>query len=316
VTTSGRALVALPTAALLACVCTEQQVIPHQGRFGIYALRLESGAVRLLWSTDDRISGLALNQTGDRFALSRRYGTDDQQHEEICTIAWNGSGFTRLTDNDYLDTYPVWSPDGTRLGYLSWPDSTLDIYVMRAAGDSARLLFDSGSHDGDPSWVGSRIAFTSGSRVWMMDDDGTNAAPVTDPPRAGEMGSANLPFGDYDPRLRPDGARIVFERLVDDRSASGNYDLFLTSPDGTGLLRLTTTGFTQGMANWSRDGERLVFVVAAVGETGQYRIWQLNADGSDCRNITPDYFPQVFLCHDPLYSADDSEVCFIGEWWQ
>jgi Tol biopolymer transport system component len=150
----------------------------------------------------------------------------------------------------------------------------------------------------------------------MMDDDGTNAAPVTDPPRAGEMGSANLPFGDYDPRLRPDGARIVFERLVDDRSASGNYDLFLTSPDGTGLLRLTTTGFTQGMANWSRDGERLVFVVAAVGETGQYRIWQLNADGSDCRNITPDYFPQVFLCHDPLYSADDSEVCFIGEWWQ
>ena len=32
--------------------------------------------------------------------------------------------------------------------------------------------------------------------------------------------------------------------------------------------------------------------------------------------ITPDYFLDNFLCHDPIFSPDESEVIFIGEWWE
>ncbi|MCJ7832385.1 MAG: hypothetical protein MUP92_02940 [Actinobacteria bacterium] len=38
-----------------------------------------------------------------------------------------------------------------------------------------------------------------------MDSDGSDARPITDPPRVGEWGNAVLPFGDYDPRISPDG---------------------------------------------------------------------------------------------------------------
>ena len=41
----------------------------------------------------------------------------------------------------------------------------------------------------------------------------------------------------------------------------------------------------------------------------------MNADGSENQNITPDYYPADFLCHDPIFSKDDSIVYFIGEWY-
>ena len=38
---------------------------------------------------------------------------------EIVISNIDGTGVTRLTENDYLDNFPVWSPDGTRLAYLT-----------------------------------------------------------------------------------------------------------------------------------------------------------------------------------------------------
>jgi len=91
-----------------------------------------------------------------------------------------------------------------------------------------------------------------------MNSDGTNARRVTDPPRAGEWGDAVLPFGDYDPRISPDGSRVVFERLVDDSTQYGNYDLFMVNLDGSSEIRLTENGWTQGLVSWSNDGQTLV----------------------------------------------------------
>jgi len=317
--TSRIRLVAILAIVALSARCfffNDGRLVPNEGRYGLYALDLASGDIGLIWATDDPLTNLALDPAGSRFAFSRRFGADDLEHEEICLVGTDGSGFRRLTDNSFLDTYPAWSPAGDRIAYLSWPDSTLDIYTMTSTGDSVQLLYDSGFHDADPNWVGSHIAFTTGSRVWLMNDDGTQARQVTDPPRAGEWGNAVLPFGDYDPRLSPDGARMVFERLVDDQTTHGNYDLFLVNTDGTGETRLTTTGWTQGVANWSPDGERLVYLVSAVGTEGRYDIWLTNADGTNPRCVVPGYVPAGFLCHSPLFDATGDTIYFIGQWWQ
>jgi Tol biopolymer transport system component len=293
----------------------DNRVVPHQYRFGIYWLCPASGDIGLFYSSSGRMSNLDLNRAGTRFVFAHRIGGDELADEEICLVDTDARWLHRLTDNDFLDTYPVFAPDGHRIVYLSWPDSTLDIWLMDSGGVPG-LLYDSGSHDGDPSWFGSRIAFTTGSRVWLMNDDGTNPVQVTDPPRAGEWGNAVLPFGDYDPRFSPDGSCIVFERLVDDQTIHGNYDLFAINPDGTNETRLTTTGWTQGMANWSPDGTELVFLVSAVGTEGRYDIWLMDADGSNRRDITPEYVPDDFLCHCPLFDASGDTVWFIGEWWE
>ncbi len=178
-----------------------------------------------------------------------------------------------------------------------------------------RLLYDSGFHDADLHWVGDKIAFTRNSQIWIMDEDGTGAIRLTDPPKAGEWGEAVLPFGDYDPRISPDGEKIVFERMVDDSSPHGNYDLFVIDSDGSNEKRLTDSGWTQGLAAWSPSGDRLVYSVAAVGDEGRYDIYMMNSDGSQIQDLTSQHFPPGLLAHEPVFSADGSKIFFIGEWW-
>jgi TolB protein len=292
-----------------------ESVVPYQERWGIYELDPSTRSVNLVYTTSYMITAVRLNSAGDTFAFSQRIDGDEDADEEICTLGVDGTGFRRLTHNDYMDVYPVWSPDGSRIAFLSWPSETLDIYVMDSDGGNQGLLYDSGFHDADIHWRGDKIAFTRNSQIWVMDDDGTGATQLTDHPRAGEWGNAVLPFGDYDPRINPDGSKIVFERMMDDASPHGNYDLFCVNIDGSGEAALTDTGWTQGMAVWSSSGEEMVYLVSAIGTEGRYDIYTVNSDGTDIRDLTSDLFPQAFLAHCPIFSPDDSKIYFVGEWW-
>ena len=186
---------------------------------------------------------------------------------------------------------------------------------MNADGSDQMELFDSDAHEADIDWVGDTIAFTKDSRIWIMNSDGSQGRPISDPPRVGEWGSANLPFGDYDPRISPDGSRVVFERLLGDETPHGNYDFFAIDLESSQETRLTSTGYAQGLASWSHSGEELVYIVGAIDQAGQYDIYLMSADGTNNRSITPETFPQQFLCHWAVFSRDDSAVFFIGEWW-
>jgi Tol biopolymer transport system component len=42
----------------------------------------------------------------------------------------------------------------------------------------------------------------------------------------------------------------------------------------------------------------------------------MNADGGGARNVTPDYFPDDFLCHAPSFSPDGGRLFFVGQWWE
>ena len=110
---------------------------------------------------------------------------------------------------------------------------------MDADGGNIHEVYDSGDHDSDLHCSGGKLAFTRDSQIWIMNEDGTGAAQVTDPPRADEWGDAVLPFGDYDPNLSSDGSRIVFERMVDDATTHGNYNLYVINTDGSGETAVT-----------------------------------------------------------------------------
>ena len=294
---------------------TQQTAVPQEYRWGIYSLSLDTGEVDLLYSNPETITVLRLNNAGDKFVFSQVVRVGDTTQEEIFTLSIDGQDLRRLTNNEFRDLYPAWSPDDEWVAFLSFRGSDLDIYIMDATGRNVKQLFNSGSHDADIHWVGDKIAFTAYNRIWIMNDDGTGAHQLTEPPRAGEWGNANLPFGDYDPRINSDGSKIVFERLVDDESIHGNYDLYLMDIDGSNLTRLTDTGYSQGLASWSYSGSKIVYAVAAIDDVGQYDIYIMNTDGTDNRDITPRTFPTRFLCSSPIFSIDDTRIYFIGEWW-
>lgn len=292
-----------------------QQAVPHEEKWGVYRLAIDTQAIALIYSSPNEIASLRLNSVGDKFVFSQKVGGDNGTHEEIFTMGLDGKNLQRITKNDFWDLYPVWSPDGSKIVFLSKRLSSLGIYIMDADGSNVKSLYDSNDNEADIDWRGNQIVFTRNSSIWIMQSDGINAHPITHPPKVGLWGKANLPFGDYDPRLSPDGSRVVFERLVDDQSSHGNYDFFILDTSKFNEFQLTYSGYSQGLASWSNSGDQIVYIVAAIDNIGQYDLYLMNADGTENRNFTPQYFPPQFLCQWAIFSKDDSAIYFIGEWW-
>jgi len=297
--------------------------LPHEGKWGIYGLDLETGKTELVYSSANKFSRVRLNNAGDILVFYQQIdnssecvveGSPINVCEEICSIRVDGENYRRLTDNDQWDLLPCWSDDDSQIAFLSFRE-TLDIFIMDADGGNIRAVYDSGFHDSDLHYSNGKMAFTRNSQIWLIDEDGTNPTQVTDPPRAGEWGNAVLPFGDYDPNLSPDGNKIVFERLVDDEITHGNYNLYLINLDGSEETAITDTGYTQGLPVWSHSGEQIVYLLGAIGNEPKYDLYIMNSDGSENHNITPEYFPADFICRNPIFSKDDSKIFFVGEWY-
>jgi Tol biopolymer transport system component len=292
------------------------KTVPHEYRWGIYSMELSHQDVTLIYSSAMTISNIRLNNEGTTLVFSMNVGEDTLKGSEIFTIDIDSKQEIRLTNNDYLDTYPVWSPDGKQIAYLSWPHSTLDIFLMDNEGKNSHLLYDSGYHDADIDWVGDKIAFTRNNQIWIMNSNRTEAKAITNPPRAGEIGKANLPFGDYDPRIQPDGDTVIFERLENDTSTHGNYNFFTVNIDGTDLQQITFTGYTQGLPSWSPLGNEIVFIISAINDEGKYDMHIMNMDGANERNIMPEYFPANLLLREAIFSQEETMIYFIVEWWE
>ena len=302
---------------------SEKNELTHDKKWGIYSLDLQTQQTNLIYSSDDTISRIRLNNARTTLVFSQKIssgknctteGSPVNTCEEICSIQVDGKDFKRITNNDQWDLLPCWSDDDSSIFFLSFRE-TLDIYRMDADGGNVIEVYDSGFQDSDLHSSAGKLAFTRNSQIWIINEEGTGLAQVTDPPRAGEWGDAVLPFGDYDPCLNSDGTRILFERMVDDETSHGIYEIYVVNVDGSDEVALTDTRYTQGISCWSHSDEKIVYMVSAIGNEGKYDLYMMNSDGSENKNITPDYFPADFLCYDPIFSGDDSKVFFVGEWY-
>ncbi|UCC48931.1 MAG: PD40 domain-containing protein, partial [Gemmatimonadota bacterium] len=71
---------------------------------------------------------------------------------EIYVMNADGSNPVRLTDNPAGDYEPAWSPDGTRIAFMSYRDGNYEIYVMEADGSNPARLTDNPAGDNHPAW--------------------------------------------------------------------------------------------------------------------------------------------------------------------
>jgi WD40-like Beta Propeller Repeat len=149
---------------------------------GISSMSVGDFAVQPRWSPDGgRIAYAAVPRTQNPGA---------PLYPNIFVVNANGSGETQLTDNDLINSNPVWSPDGAQIAWSAQDfinRQNWRVWVMSASGGNQRVLIPQLLGDGNngiqvTEWVGNRLllaGWTGSWNVYLANADGSHIAPVT-----------------------------------------------------------------------------------------------------------------------------------------
>ncbi len=175
---------------------------------------------------------------------------------------------------DSEERYPCWSPDGTRIAFISDRQHATNLYVMDANGQHVHRIIRTPAVCYMPSWQitpdGERIVFG-------IHGDKPEMASI----RPDGSSLTNLGEG-HDPTLSPDGQRICYTGEVPE----GGVSVFTMKWDGVGKRRLVGGGSKPGATfpNWSPDGKSIVYSWP-VGDA--LELFIISADGtSSPRQVT------------------------------
>jgi len=194
--------------------------------------------------------------------------------------------------------FPRWSPDGSKILFLSNRLGTQDIWIMNQDGSDQAPVTQPGKWHGSPDWApdGRSIIFCANYdgniNIYTMNLDGTGLQQIT-----------NYAEADYTPSFSPDGKRIVF---VSKRA--GSPDIWTCDRQGGGLGQLTHFEGRDYSPAFSPDGKKILFVSGLIGNDGQenLEIYVMDADGKNKERLTCDIGQDRFA----QWSPDGSKIVF------
>ena len=254
------------------------------------------------WSPDNSRIAFQSDRDFENDGDNPIYGMD------IYVMNWDGSGVSRLTNSTYDDINPVWSPDGTKIAFMSFRNGlNYQIYVMNADGSGQVNISNDNANDTQPSWSpdGTKIAFASDRdqagflSIYVMNVNGSNQTTVT------LSGTGLL---DEQPAWSPDGTRLAFISTRDstvvtwDEWLQGqlvvktklliNKEVYVMNADGSSQIRLTNIMGNDDSPVWSPDGTKIAFRSDRDRNCcdPSEQIWMMNADGSNQVNLSNNQF--------------------------
>ena len=230
---------------------------------------------------------------------------------DVYTIRADGTGVRPLLRRAYA---PAWSPDGSRLAFVSHRSGDEELYVANADGSGVRRLTRSPGPDLSPAWSsdGRSLAWSRKGEIWRMSASGANQRRIVrktkawhehysptwhgrtivySSTRAGffnpelyavpaqrltfTKGSDGVLGDDGMPDFSPNGRRIVFTSNRD-----RNGEVYVMNANGSGQRRLTRRAGDDFLPRFSPDGAQIAFV----GLPGT--IYVMQADGTGLRRLT------------------------------
>ena len=156
---------------------------------------------------------------------------------------------TALTSNEPIIS-PVWSPDGSRLAYVSFEKKKPVLYVLSLAPGQRQVVANFKGSNSAPAWSpdGRRLAVVlskdGNSQIYSVNPDGTGVQRLTQ--------STGI---DTEPRYSPDGGSIYF---TSDRG--GSPQIYRMSAKGGDVQRISFEGSYNVSPRPSPDGKSLAFI--------------------------------------------------------
>ncbi|MGH9722191.1 MAG: hypothetical protein ACRD8O_18430, partial [Bryobacteraceae bacterium] len=242
------------------------QALDSQGR--------PSGELQHLTNKAEYISGLAWTRDGSSIVFSANIAGSRGLHRiSVDNRSRNGTPERLGSVSD-----DAAAPAISRAGRLAFQQSVTDVNIWRRSvppGTGAAVqLVASTRRDTAAQYSpdGRRIAFVSSrsgaEEVWIVENDGSRAAPAT------AMNGATL----GSPRWSPDGRWIAF-----DCSKDGHRDIFLVAVEGGFLRRLTSEPSEDVRPSWSMDGRWVYF---GSNRSREWQVWKAPVDSGAPVQVT------------------------------
>lgn len=187
---------------------------------------------------------------------------------------------------------PAWSPDGSKLAYVSFESGKSVIYVQTLATGHRQPVANYKGNNSAPAWSpdGSRLAIVLSrdgiSQIYTVSADGSDLRRVM-----------RSPLIDTEPDFTPDGQHIVF---TSDRG--GSPQIYMVPVTGGEARRLTFAGGYNTSPRVSPDGDQLVYVSR---QGGAFHIASLNIGSNNEQVLTNGSDDQS-----PSYAPNGMQVLF------
>ena len=246
---------------------------------------------RILFVTDPQIS-----PDGRRvaFVVTSLSEERDEYLANIWIVGVEGGTPRRFTAGPRRDIEPRWSPDGTRLAFLSERalKDKLQLYVLPADG-------------GEPTKL-TALEHGVSSIAWAP--DGTRLAFVS------LVGGQHEPESEEEKRKsRP--ARVITSVKYRFNGEGFTYErrphVFVVPLDGSSPVQITDGDFIDADPVWAPDGESIVFASArhaARDDDDASDLWQVPAKGGAPQRLTATTGPVML----PAFAPDGRTIAFLA----
>lgn len=211
------------------------------------------------------------------------------------------SRVTYLTQDHFDHLTPTWSPDGSRIVFVSNRSGSYKLWLMNRDGTGLSQLTAGGGEERYPAWSpdGATLAFASTRSgnwdVWTL---------VLANPQAPPRQLTTHPRADLAPSWSRDGRKIAFVSYRD-----FEYSLYTMNADGGDQRKLTTGGNGDWGPTWSPDNRTVVFVSTRSGNGDLYRINTDATPKGPYLRLTSTPARDMI----PAWSPDGSKIAFVSQ---